>query len=89
VRAADSVCRWGGEEFIILLPQTSQHNALHLAECLRETVASGQTTPLPAITISMGVAQHLDEESVESLIMRVDNALYQAKSSGRNCVIAA
>lgn len=89
VRAVDSVCRWGGEEFIILLPQTSQHNALHLAECLRATVANGQTAELPAITISMGVAQHLDEESVESLIMRVDNALYQAKTLGRNCVIAA
>lgn len=89
VRAVDSVCRWGGEEFIILLPQTSQHNALHLAECLRETVASNQKAHLPAITISMGVTQHLDEESLESLIMRVDHALYQAKTLGRNCVIAA
>ncbi|MBV8679595.1 MAG: GGDEF domain-containing protein [Aquitalea sp.] len=89
VRAVDTVCRWGGEEFVILLPQTSRDNALHLAECLRDTVAGSKSTALPAITISIGVALHQAHESVESLIMRVDSALYQAKTMGRNRVIYA
>ncbi|WP_240902603.1 MULTISPECIES: diguanylate cyclase [Aquitalea] len=89
VRAVDSVCRWGGEEFVILLPQTSRDNALLLAESLRQTVAQTRHDKLPAITVSIGVAIHQEQETVESLIMRVDSALYQAKNQGRNCVIAA
>ena len=89
VRAQDTVCRWGGEEFVILLPQTSHDNAMRLAEALRHTVAANRHEKLPAITISLGVAIHQDNETVESLIMRVDNALYQAKHLGRNRVMAA
>ena len=89
VRAADTVCRWGGEEFVILLPQTSHDNAMHLAEALRHTVAHTRHDKLPAITVSLGVAIHQDNETVESMIMRVDNALYQAKHLGRNRVMAA
>ena len=89
VRAVDSVCRWGGEEFVILLPQTSRDNALLLADSLRQTVAQTRHDKLPAITVSIGVAIHQQQETVESLIMRVDSALYQAKNQGRNCVIAA
>ncbi|UCV20666.1 sensor domain-containing diguanylate cyclase [Ferribacterium limneticum] len=87
VRETDSVCRWGGEEFIILLPQTDIGNATHLAECLRESVTEMQIPTLPRITVSIGVAQHQHEETTESLLKRADAALYQAKASGRNRVV--
>lgn len=87
VRETDSVCRWGGEEFIILLPQTDIANAAHLAECLRASVAEMQIPELPRITVSIGVAQHQLEETTESLLKRADAGLYQAKASGRNRVV--
>jgi len=87
VRETDSVCRWGGEEFIILLPQTDISNAAHLAECLRAFVAEIQIPALPHITVSIGVAQHQQEETTESLLKRADAALYTAKASGRNKVV--
>ena len=87
VRDTDSVCRWGGEEFTILLPQTDIGNAAHLAECLRISVFGIQISELPRITVSIGVAQHQAEETTESLIKRADAALYQAKAAGRNTVV--
>ncbi|WP_293765220.1 sensor domain-containing diguanylate cyclase [uncultured Aquitalea sp.] len=89
VRAADAVCRWGGEEFVILLPHTDETHAVFLAEFLRQTVEQLRHPELPPLTVSIGVAQHLDDESTESLIMRVDRALYTAKARGRNAVVAA
>lgn len=88
VRETDSVCRWGGEEFTILLTQTDIGNAAHLAECLRVSVTEIQIPALPRITVSIGVAQHQHEETTESLLRRADAALYQAKASGRNSVVA-
>lgn len=87
VRETDSVCRWGGEEFIILLPQTDIANAAHLAECLRTSVTEMQIPELPSVTVSIGVAQHQREETTESLLKRADAGLYQAKASGRNRVV--
>ncbi len=87
VRETDSVCRWGGEEFIIILPQTDVGNATHLAECLRASVAGIQNPELPGITVSIGVAQYQHEETTESLLRRADASLYQAKASGRNRVV--
>lgn len=87
VRETDSVCRWGGEEFIILLPQTNAENAFYLAECLRAAVAGMQIPKLHRITVSIGVAQHQAEETTKNLLMRADAALYRAKASGRNMVV--
>ncbi|SCK21108.1 diguanylate cyclase [Vogesella sp. LIG4] len=87
VRGTDSVYRWGGEEFVILLPHTRLESAELVAENLRTTVEQLQQPGLPQVTVSIGVAQHHGDETVESLIKRVDNALYQAKSQGRNRVI--
>jgi diguanylate cyclase (GGDEF)-like protein/PAS domain S-box-containing protein len=87
VRETDSVCRWGGEEFIILLPQTNVGSAAKLAECLRASAAEIQVPDLPVVTISIGVAQHQSEEATESLLRRADTALYQAKAAGRNRVV--
>ncbi len=87
VRETDSVCRWGGEEFTILLPQTDAASAARLAECIRTSAAEMQIPNLPQITVSIGVAQHESEESTESLLRRTDAALYQAKALGRNRVV--
>lgn len=87
VRETDSVCRWGGEEFIVLLPQTDLECAARLAECLRTTIEQIRVPHLPPITVSIGVAQNQDNETTESLLKRADAALYRAKESGRNRVV--
>ncbi len=89
VREADSVCRWGGEEFIIFLPQTDITNAAHLAECVRVSITEMQIPALSHISVSIGVAQHQHDEATESLLKRADAALYQAKASGRNRVVVS
>lgn len=93
VRTYDWVGRYGGEEFLIVLPGSEIENALIRAEELRMAVQSAQIkngeTALH-VTASFGVASDfpLDHEA-EAVIQTVDEALYRAKSSGRNCVIAA
>ncbi|MES0371623.1 MAG: diguanylate cyclase [Mariprofundaceae bacterium] len=89
IRDADLLGRWGGEEFVILLPDTELKPAQLLAERLRLAVEesgvilTGKKTPL---TISIGVAQFDRKEDFDSLIQRADKALYVAKDSGRNRV---
>ncbi|MDC7717836.1 sensor domain-containing diguanylate cyclase [Vogesella sp. DC21W] len=87
LRESDTLCRWGGEEFLLLLPSSRQDSALQLADTLRQTVAAMTHDDLPSITISQGVVQHLPGESLHSLVSRVDAALYQAKHAGRNVVV--
>ncbi len=90
-RATDIVCRYGGEEFIVLMPEASREEGLAMAERLRQEVSrmtvvtAGGTLKL---TISLGVAalQSEEEESIESLIARADRAMYEAKAAGRNTV---
>jgi diguanylate cyclase (GGDEF)-like protein/PAS domain S-box-containing protein len=90
-RGTDIVCRYGGEEFIVLMPEAGRDEALAMADRLREeisrmtVVTEGSTLSL---TISLGVAS-LDpagEDDLESLIGRADRAMYQAKAAGRNAV---
>jgi len=91
-RKSDVVARYGGEEFIIILPETDLEMAKITAERLRSEVAKtdfrgGQTQPLGRVTISSGVASYqANTASFEELIKSADNALYQAKESGRNKV---
>lgn len=91
VRRADVVCRYGGDEFAILLPQTSGENALLAAEKLRNVIAdlelSGISRPL---SVSIGVATFPENGATrDDLVKAADNALYRAKQSGRNCVAMA
>ena len=93
VRAADLVSRWGGDEFVALLPRTDVVGAERVAEILRERVASvGQTLGLPegAVTASFGVAC-FDPETppVGDLMELADRALYRAKAAGRNAIARA
>ena len=89
VRETDAISRWGGDEFVILLPQTDLENAARLAECLRTSIEQIRLAHLPPITISIGVAQHHGDETTECLLQRADAALYRAKALGRNRVALA
>lgn len=88
-RKGDFVFRWGGEEFLLLLPQTSLDTALDVAEDIRLTLENLALADLPPFTVSIGVARHQPDESLDTLFKRVDEALYRAKNDGRNKVLAA
>jgi diguanylate cyclase (GGDEF)-like protein len=92
LRQADMICRWGGEELIVLAHNCLLADAVRLAETLRSTIAA-EPILLPddgtRITISVGVTSHQPGETVDTILSRVDQALYQAKRDGRNCVRVA
>ncbi len=92
-RVADIPCRFGGEEFIVILPGTNLEGALLLAERIRVSVANRKIVVLDqtiSLTVSMGVAMRMAAYThVEMLIKAADNALYHAKHSGRNQVSVA
>jgi diguanylate cyclase (GGDEF)-like protein len=89
VRAEDIVTRWGGEEFVILLPECDEMAAAALAEKLRGAMAAHDFRLPRRITASFGVAQLEDGDDLESLVARADAALYRAKTLGRNRVCRA
>jgi diguanylate cyclase (GGDEF)-like protein len=82
-RQGDTVTRWGGEEFVIVLPETDLAGAQRFAERLRRTIEAHAVGEMKT-SASCGVATMLPEDSVEELIGAADQALYQAKSNGRN-----
>jgi len=90
-KGKDSIARIGGEEFVILLPQTNHENAFRVAENLRQKVeknllkVKNSLKPL-SLTISIGVSTYKREEQINKLIDRADKALYEAKKTGRNKV---
>lgn len=91
IRAQDFAGRWGGEEFIIILPATSTSFAVALAEKLRLLIFDEifeVNQPLH-VSASFGVCEHLEGEDFATTFKRVDEALYRAKHQGRNCVVEA
>ncbi|MDZ4260738.1 MAG: GGDEF domain-containing protein [Pseudomonadota bacterium] len=91
IRKLDFACRFGGEEFVILLPNTDLRQAVNVAERLREIIANtplAQEQNLITITASLGVDEYRGNhsDSPEGFLERVDAWLYQAKHAGRNCV---
>ena len=86
LRISDTLVRWGGEEFLVLLPATGLAGAITLAEKLRRAL-EGQSFPtVGTVTMSAGVAEHIPEESLAGWVERADRALYRAKAEGRNRV---
>lgn len=83
-RSRDLCTRWGGEEFVIVLPATVIDQALEIAERIRSCIESEIKTPKDAITCSFGVVQKEGDESAKMLLKRVDDKLYRAKQNGRN-----
>lgn len=86
-RLTDHLCRWGGEEFIIILSDTDSAGALLFAEKLRKVIENYNFPTASKVTISLGVTQYAKKETQESICSRVDNALYKAKKNGRNRTI--
>jgi diguanylate cyclase (GGDEF)-like protein len=82
-RQGDTVGRWGGEEFVVVLPETDLAGAQRFAERLRRTIESHAVGEMKTSS-SCGVATMLPQDSVEELLGAADKALYQAKSNGRN-----
>jgi diguanylate cyclase (GGDEF)-like protein len=89
LREVDLVARVGGEEFAILLPSTDLEGATLVAHRLRASVESEQIPNGPQVTCSLGVAEASQNEELAGVFRRADAALYQAKSGGRNCVVAS
>ncbi len=93
LRASDSAYRYGGEEFVVVLPETEAEAGVMLAERLCQAfaaekimTASGQSIQC---TVSIGIARYVPEETRDSLIRRADDAGYEAKRLGKNCVVLA
>ncbi len=86
VRGSDTVCRWGGEEFVVLAPETDVADAVHLAEAIRDHLARHALGNGHRLTVSLGVAAFRRGDRAPDLIARADAALYLAKRSGRNLV---
>jgi diguanylate cyclase (GGDEF)-like protein len=89
LRRSDCLCRWGGEEFLMLLRGTLIHDALQIAERLRQSVESNIFQPFVGssfVTVSIGVCGLPPERDIEDIIKAADKALYDAKRNGRNRV---
>jgi diguanylate cyclase (GGDEF)-like protein len=92
IRVADSLARWGGEEFLLLLPDTHASMALLSVDRLRERIAALRVSAAGAslqVTVSAGVVELRTNETAAEAIARADHALYLAKSQGRDCVVRA
>src|SRR5690606_14655592 len=94
-KGKDIAARFGGEEFIVLLPDTGIEGARVVAENIRRTI-EGASIINPSnkqivskVTISIGMTELLEEDDIESMIVRADKALYAAKEKGRNQVVEA
>lgn len=86
IRSYDILGRYGGEEFVVLMPDIDCENAKHVAERIRLEIEGHEFEGVGRVTVSVGLAQYTSPESIESLIDRADQALYVAKETGRNRV---
>ncbi len=84
-RHSDVVTRWGGEEFLIILPNAKIESAVYVSEKIRKSIESYKMDTVGKITASLGVAEIQEGESFENTIIRADEFLYQAKRNGKNC----
>ena len=85
-REVDSVCRWSGEEFLIVLPESNLDGAYLMADNLRVRLESHHFTGIEGLTASFGVDMYREGENINDLFRRVDQALRNAKDTGKNCV---
>lgn len=87
IRSTDVIGRWGGEEFLIIAPNTDMQGADNLAENIRKEIEHFKFTNAVNVTASFGVTTYSTNDTPDSMIKRADDALYEAKNSSRNCVI--
>lgn len=86
IRSADIFARWGGEEFVILLPNTDIHQAMEITERLRILIEKNKYGIVENVTCSFGLVSLKKNEIAESLLQRADKLLYEAKAQGKNTV---
>ncbi len=89
IRKVDALVRWGGEEFIIFLPNTDKKGAEVLAEKIRKKIENTVFDEVGKVTVSFGVAELEKSDTIDDLLKRVDEVLYRAKRLGRNRVEVA
>lgn len=89
VRASDIFARWGGEEFVLILANSSLENAVKIAENLRKKIEVAHFEEANRVTCSFGVTSYVEGDTAEMLIEKADRALYKAKESGRNRVCSS
>ena len=87
IRASDILARWGGEEFVILSPESDSKRTIVFAEKLRRLIEEYSFSIPSQVTCSFGVTEYKEGDSVDSFINRADRALYKAKQEGRNKVV--
>jgi diguanylate cyclase (GGDEF)-like protein/PAS domain S-box-containing protein len=87
IRECDTLARWGGEEFTLILPKTNKENAIKIAKKLREKIIAHDFGIGHCITCSFGVTSYKENDSTTSIIKRVDDMLYKAKNEGRDKII--
>lgn len=86
IRQSDVFSRWGGEEFLLIAPETEIDDAKKLAERIRAAVADVDHPSVEQVTISVGVAEYANEPTWDAVVERADRAMYKAKKNGRNRV---
>jgi diguanylate cyclase (GGDEF)-like protein/PAS domain S-box-containing protein len=84
IRSIDILGRWGGEEFLIISPETDIHEAQVIAEKIRQKISEFNFPVIGHVTCSFGISQYHPEDKAEESFQRADKALYEAKNSGRN-----
>lgn len=87
LRKTDHFARWGGEEFIAIIVNADKDSVIHLAERIREKIASFSYVKVEKVTISIGCSIIQKHDTLEAVIKRADKALYVAKETGRNQVV--
>jgi diguanylate cyclase (GGDEF)-like protein len=92
LRASDVLARWGGEEFLLMLPDTTPTQAIACVERIRRSVAQlafDDIAPGLTVTFSAGLSLCTGENQLEAAIEGADQAMYRAKTQGRNCTVSA
>lgn len=87
IRPSDEVYRWGGEEFLVTLPDTPLNKVTHLLQRLSDNINKIRVHNVGKITVSIGVSEYTQSDDFDSVLKRADDALYEAKANGRNTIV--
>lgn len=88
VRKTERIGRWGGEEFLVLFPNTKENDAFQVCQKLNQALKETDFREIPAVTISIGVCEYRKEHDLTYLISQADKALYRGKQEGKNQVVS-